>query len=65
MTSLQPTGWHSVTFNTIHTHIIKSVLKMGIAPGREGNFIGKDKGNSETWLQYSDMSVAKIEQQIV
>lgn len=37
---------------------------MGMAPGREGNFIRKDKGNSEAWLQYSEVSVTKIEQQI-
>lgn len=37
---------------------------MGMTPGKEDNFIGKDKGNSETWLQYSEMSVTKREQQI-
>lgn len=34
MTSLQPTGWQSVTFDTLHTNVIKSVHTTDMAQTR-------------------------------
>lgn len=64
MTSLPPTGWHSVTFNTALTSIIKSARKTGMAPGREADCIGKDNSNSETRLQCAGMCASKTGQQV-